>query len=139
MNLITLMLLTAAAASAQTPEVEVWAQSALQKVRPDDPARPSNLVWDKATRTITVAGAKNEHIPFQVIVSTPPPPNRYHKAASGFFVEASELVSGNGRIPKDRIKLYLEHVVLCYAKSSPAGETGFWPDALAPQIGRAHV
>lgn len=113
-------------------EVEVWAVSAIEKVRPDQPSQKSNLVWNGVDKTVSVAGAKNEHIPFQIVVSTPPPPTRYHKAASGFFVEASDLVSPNGRIPHGNIKLYFEHAVLCYGKSSPIGETGFWPDALAP-------
>jgi len=50
-------------------------------------------------------------------------------------VEPSDLVSPSGRIAKDRVKLYLEHVVLCYGKSSPVGATGFWPDALVPLTG----
>ncbi|HYK91013.1 MAG TPA: glycoside hydrolase domain-containing protein [Acidobacteriota bacterium] len=112
--------------------VEVWAVPSIHKVRPNDPAQSSNLVWSQKTKTITIEGARNEHVPFQVVVSTPPPPTRYDKAPSGFFVEASDLTSTKGRIPKDRIKLYFEHVILCYGKSSPIGETGFWPDALVP-------
>ncbi len=127
-----LVCLVVAAACAQTAEIEVWAVPAIHKVRPDDRPQAANLVWDGKSKTISIAGAKNEHIPFQLVVSTPPPPSRYHKAASGFFVEVADLVSGQNRIPRDRIKLYFEHVVLCYAKSSPAGDTGFWPDALAP-------
>ena len=127
-----LCLLVAAASSLQAGEAEVWAVPSLRKVRPDDRPQAVNRVWDKKTKTISIAGAKNEHVPFQVVVSTPPPPTRYDPAAYGFFVEASDLVSPLGRISKDRIKLYFEHVVLCYGKSSPVGETGFWPDALAP-------
>jgi len=35
-------------------------------------------------------------------------------------------------LARDHVKLYFEHVILCPGKSSPIGETGFWPDALAP-------
>jgi hypothetical protein len=124
--------LAAPSCFAQTGDVQVWAVPGVHKIRPDDRPQASNLVWDAKTKTISVSGAKNEHIPFQVVVSTPPPPTRYDPAASGFFVEASELVSPKGRIPRDRIKLFFEHAVLCYGKSSPVGDTGFWPDALAP-------
>jgi len=126
--LLALTLLEVSAAAA----VEVWAVPGIQKVRPDDPTETSNLVWSQKTKTVSLAGAKNEHVPFQVIISTPPPATRHEPPASGFNVEASDLLSSQGRIPKDRIKLFFEHVVLCYAKSSPVGATGFWPDALAP-------
>jgi hypothetical protein len=125
-------LMSGVAALAQTPSVEVWAVPSAVKVRPDDRVQARNLVWDKSTKTISIAGAKNEHIPFQIVITVPPPPDRYHPAASGFFVEVSDLVSGTGRLARDQVKLYFEHVILCPGKSSPIGETGFWPDALAP-------
>ncbi|HSB12806.1 MAG TPA: DUF4091 domain-containing protein [Bryobacteraceae bacterium] len=129
---VLIFLLTLLSLPVHAADIEVWAAPAIYKVRPDQPSQNSNLVWNAKTKTISVAGAKNEHLPFQVVVSTPPPPTRYHQAASGFFVEASDLVSSNGRISRDRIRLYVQHAVLCYGKSSPIGETGFWPDALAP-------
>ena len=125
----------AAAVCAADQPVSVWAVPSVQKVRPEDPVEGSNLVWSGKTKTVTISGAKNEHVPFQVVVTTPPPPTRYDKASSGFRVESSDLVSPAGRIAKDRVKLYLEHVVLCYGKSSPVGATGFWPDALVPLTG----
>jgi hypothetical protein len=125
-------LLAAAAACAQTGGVEVWAVPSVHKVRPDERPQSSNLVWDGKTKTVSVAGARNEHIPFQVVVTAPPPPSRYERAATGFFVEVSDLVADGARLPRDRVKLYFEHAILCYGKSSPAAETGFWPDALAP-------
>jgi hypothetical protein len=131
-SLVVSLLLAAAPGLAQQPVVEVWAVPSVQKVRPDAAPEEKNLVWSQTTRTVAVAGARNEHVPFQLVISTPPPKSRYEKAAAGFFVEASDLSSGQGRIDKEQIKLYFEHVVLCYAKSSPVGDTGFWPDALAP-------
>ncbi len=126
------LLLSAATAYSQNDGVQVWAVPSVYKVRPDERPQSSNLVWNGATKTVSVAGAKNEHIPFQVVVSAPPPPSRYERAATGFFVEVSDLVSGGARLPRDRVKLYFEHAILCYGKSSPEAETGFWPDALAP-------
>ena len=116
----------------ENDQAEVWAASSLQKIRPDDPVQSANLVWSAETKTIRVAGARNEHVPFQVVITVPPPPNRYIPAESGFWVEGADLVSDGGRIPQDSIKLYFEHAILVYAASSPVGETGFWPDALAP-------
>ncbi len=118
--------------SGHAAAAEVWAAPAVFKVRPEARVQESNLVWDGRSRTVRLAGAKNEHVPFQIIISVPPPPSRQEPPAGGFFVEASALESADGRIPSERIRLYLEHVVLCYAKSGPAGDTGFWPDALAP-------
>lgn len=129
---VSLSLFVALAIFAQTEPVEVWAAPSVYKVRPEERSQAANLVWDGKAKTISVTGAKNEHVPFQVVISTLPPPSRYHQAASGFFVEASDLVSTQGRIPRERVRLYFEHVILCYAKSSPVGETGFWPDALVP-------
>ncbi len=124
----------AAATSMDSTEnpVSVWAVPSVQKVRPDDRIEASNLVWSEKTKTVTIAGAKNEHVPFQIVISTPPPPTRHQKAASGFSVQASDLSSASAKIASDRVRLFLEHVVLCYGKSSPIGATGFWPDALVP-------
>src|ERR1051325_4619059 len=131
--LLIALLLSAALASAQTSEnVQVWAAGSLSKIRPDDRPQASNLVWNQKTKTISVAGAKNEHIPFQVVLTVAPPPTRNEKPADGFFVEAGDLTSGQGRIPRERLRLYFVHDILCYGASSPVGKTGFWPDALAP-------
>ena len=77
-------MISCVAALAQTPSVEVWAVPSAVKVRPDDRVQARNLVWDKSTKTISIAGAKNKHVPFQIVITVPPPPNSYHPAASGF-------------------------------------------------------
>ena len=113
-------------------KLEVWAVPAEQKVRPDDRTETNNLVWTKSEKKIRVAGAGNEHAPFQVII-TVPVPDRKDPAAKGFFIEASALSGGQGKsIAKEHIKFYLQHYILLDARSSPVGETGYWPDALAP-------
>jgi Domain of unknown function (DUF4091) len=124
--------LAAVSRCASGTDLDVWAVPSIHKVRPDDPAQSRNAVWDGASRTISVAGARNEHVPFQVVISAQPPKTRNDPAASGFFVTASDLVSTAGRIPSSQIKLYFEHDILCQAPSSPVGAGGFWPDALAP-------
>ena len=125
-----LLLLSVTAALAQTPPIEVWAVPSVYKVRPDEPSQARNLVWNKTSKTVSVAGAKNQHIPFQVVISASGA--KRDAAPSGFYVEADDLLSRNGRIPRENVKLYLEHFILCYGKSGPVGETGFWPDALPP-------
>ncbi len=133
--LLSLCLFVLEPQAAPGTDIQVWAVPGIHKVRPNDPVQSANLVWSKQTKTVSVEGAKNEHIPFQVIVSSPPPATRHDKPLSGIFVEVSDLTSPAGIIPRDRVKLFFEHVILCYGKSSPIGDTGFWPDALAPLTG----
>ena len=122
---------TARAASSDT--LSVWAVPAEQKVRPDDKIESANIIWSKNDRKIKVAGAGNEHVPFQIVITSPVPPGRRPKPAGGFFITASDLKSKTGKsIPQSQIKFYLEHYIMLYAKSGPVGGTGVWPDALAP-------
>ncbi len=114
-------------------DVKVWAVPAEHKVRPADRIQNSNLVWSGEKKQIKVAGAGNEHVPFQVVITTPVPPGWRPKAPDGFFIKASELVSASGKmIPQNNVNLFLEHYIQIYAVSSPVGTTGYWPDALAP-------
>src|SRR5687767_3043066 len=98
--LLVLLVLPEKLVHAQEAAVQVWAVPSIQKVRGDDRIETKNLVWASTTKTITVAGARNEHVPFQVVISTPPPPTRYDKAADGFFVEVSDLASASAKISK---------------------------------------
>ncbi len=112
---------------------KVWAVPAEQKVRPKDKAETGNLVWSGEKKQITVAGAGNEHVPFQVVISAPVPEGWRPKAPDGFFITVSDLKSLDGKvIPQKQISLFLEHYIQIYAMSSPVGATGYWPDALAP-------
>jgi hypothetical protein len=119
--------------TANRDSVKIWAVPAEQKVRPGDRVENSNLVWSAENKKIIVAGAGNEHVPFQVVITTPVPEGWRPKAPDGFFITASDLTSEAGKtIPQKQISLYLEHYILLFAKSSPIGATGYWPDALAP-------
>jgi hypothetical protein len=114
-------------------EMEVWAVPAEQKVRPEDRVESDNLVWSAKEKKIQIAGAGNEHAPFQVVITVPIPAGRRPKAPEGFFIETSDLTSPDGKIiPQKNINFYLQHYIMLYAKSSPIGGTGYWPDALAP-------
>src|SRR3954462_15638370 len=113
--------------------LSVWAAPAEQKIRPDDRIESENLIWSKAKKKITIAGCGNEHVPFQVVITNPVPPGRKPAAAGGFFIQSADLKSTDGKtISGAQISFYLEHYLLLYGKSGPAGATGYWPDALAP-------
>ena len=114
-------------------DIKVWAVPAEQKVRPGDKPETTNLVWSGEKKQISVAGAGNEHVPFQVIISAPVPEGWRPKAPDGFFITASDLTSSTGKvIPQKQVSLFFEHYIQIYAESSPIGATGYWPDALAP-------
>lgn len=114
-------------------DLTVWAVPAEQKVRPDDRVETNNLIWSKEKKKINVSGAGNEHIPFQVVITTPVPIGSRPKAPGGFFIKASNFTSKQGKtINQAQISFYLEHYIMLYGKSSPIGATGYWPDALAP-------
>lgn len=118
---------------AQAQDVTVWAVPAEQKVRPGDEIESENLVWSQDDGTVRVAGGANEHVPFQIIITTPVPEGYRPDPPGGFFIEASDLTSSGGEsISSDQIDLYLEHYILLHGKSSPIGATGYWPDGLAP-------
>ena len=124
---------TETSARASNDTLTVWAAPAEQKVLPADKIESANVVWSQSNKKINVAGAGNEHVPFQVIITSPVPPGRRPKPASGFFVIASDLKSKGGKsISKSQINFYLEHYIMLYAKSGPVGSAGTWPDALAP-------
>jgi hypothetical protein len=111
----------------------VWAAPAEQKIRPKDRVETDNLVWSKEAKKINIAGAANEHVPFQVVITVPVPVGRRPKAPGGFFITASSLTSKQGKtISKEQIKFYLEHYIMLTGVSSPIGAIGYWPDALAP-------
>jgi hypothetical protein len=129
---LSLSLITARAQDIRS-SIKVWAVPAEQKVRPNNRIESSNLVWSGENKKIAVAGAGNEHVPFQVVITTPVPEGWRPKAPDGFFITASDLTSAQGKtIPEKQITFFLEHYIQIYAISSPIGATGYWPDALAP-------
>jgi hypothetical protein len=120
-------------AAETSQDIKVWAVPAEQKVRPKDKPETKNLVWEGGKKQITVAGAGNEHVPFQIVITAPVPEGWRPKAPDGFFVTVSDLTAPGGKlIPQKQISLFLEHYIQIYAMSSPVGATGYWPDALAP-------
>lgn len=133
MFLSLFVLSTRAQDVAVSSDLKVWAVPAEQKVRPKDKPEKSNLVWSGEKKLITVAGAGNEHVPFQVVITVPVPEGWRPKAPDGFFVSTSDLTSSGGKvIPQKQVSLFMEHYIQIYGMSSRVGATGYWPDALAP-------
>lgn len=120
--------------NSEQSELAVWAVPAEQKVRPDDKVETNNLIWSGDKNEINLAGARNEHVPFQIVVTTSVSGSpRKMESPGGFFIEVSDLLSPAGnKISKNNINLFLEHYIFLSATSSPVGATKYWPDALAP-------
>lgn len=121
------------ASPASSESLTIWAAPAEQKIRPDDRIESDNIIWSKEKKKISVSGAGNEHVPFQVVITNPVPPGKNPVPPGGFFIKTSGLRNKEGKtIPEARISFYLEHYIMLYGKSGPVGATGAWPDALAP-------
>lgn len=115
-------------------ETTVWAAPAEQKIRPNDNIESENLIWNELKNEICIAGAGNEHVPFQVVVTTSSYGDpRKVEIPKGFMIQASDLKSKNGSIiDKKYLKCYLEHYIYLVGTSSSVGATGYWPDAIVP-------
>lgn len=117
----------------ESNQPEVWAAPAEFKVRPKTVIQDHNLIWTKSNKKIVLAGAGNEHIPFQVVITVPVPPGRKPKPQDGFFIKTTDLKSKEGNvISSKKISFFLEHYIMLTGASSPIGSTGYWPDAIVP-------
>ncbi len=100
-----------------------WTLSALEKVRPSDPA-PS-----APQKTARIEAARNEFEPFQLVLSSAAADIR------GVDVEASELRGPAGSvIPARNVAVYLEEFVRLQNASSVDKTSGEWPDPLVPRV-----
>ena len=120
--------------SSNKQEITVWAVPAEQKVRPEDRVEVENLIWSDKEKVINVAGAGNEHVPFQVVITTSVKGSpREIEVPNGFMIQVSDLISEQGyTIKKEYINCYLEHYIMLCGTSGPVGATGYWPDAIVP-------
>jgi hypothetical protein len=107
---------TCTAASA----AQVWVAPASQKVRPSTP------VPQPAPTSAAIAAAKNEFEAFHVVVTGP---------ATGVSMSFSGLSDGNGNTISGRdVVLYREALINILQQSGGDGATGWWPDALVPDV-----
>jgi len=103
-----------ACAPERAPAQQVWTALATEKIRPAATAR--------ADRSARISAARNEFEAFQVVVTGP---------ATGVRATASDL-SGPGTI--DGVRLFREGLVNLRYPSALDGATGWWPDALVPDV-----
>jgi hypothetical protein len=108
-------------------QVSVWASGCTEKIQRDKrSALPHDRVWDERTNTVSIAGVRGEHVPFQIIVTAD------QVNVSGITLEQTPLRDGVNTLSPENIHLYFEHLIKVYAPSGPHGEQGYWPDALVP-------
>jgi len=105
------------------PGLEWWTATALVKIRPLDP------MPDGAAKAVSIAAAKNEFEPFQIVLRA------QSEQLSDVDVEVSDLKGkGNSSIPKRDIQIYMERFIDLQKPSSIEGKSGEWPDALVPRV-----
>ncbi len=106
-----------------SPAVSWWIATALEKVRPTDPAPAS------AAHAARIEAARNEFEPFQVVLRS--------AAADieGIDVHPSDLRGPGGSVIAARwVNVYLERYVTLHTPSSVEETAGDWPDPLIPRV-----
>ena len=121
--------------------LRVWAAPELLKIHPvtgalleqaDFPEhRARNSVWNAATSTVRLTGARNEFVAFQLAVESAPP-------AAGIQIQVSRPLFAASTLPHvfqstGAVQVYREWFVPD-EKENPAGQ-GWYPDALVPLEG----
>ena len=118
LRLLTLgaALTVAGAASA----AQIWTAPAATKVR------PLAAVPQQAPTSAAIAAAKNEFEAFHVVVTGP---------ATGVSMSFAGLSDGKGHTISGRdVVLYREALINIANQSGGDGATGWWPDALVPDV-----
>ncbi|MEE9463432.1 MAG: glycoside hydrolase domain-containing protein [Bacteroidales bacterium] len=108
-------------------EVRIWATGCTEKIQRDKRSElPHDRVWNEQTNTVSVAGVRGEHVPFQLIVTAD------QVNVSGITLDKTALQSGENILSLDNVLLYFEHHIKVYTPSGIHGEEGYWPDAIVP-------
>ncbi len=136
--IIFLVIIISRMYSCAAGEVYIWAIGDCHKIDPVsgrdfNPFVPKNIsvrnyLWDKSSDTVTISGARNEYVSFQIVIEA------RSAVLNNVTVLFSDL-SGPSAIPKTNIDLFKEHYVNVYKKSDwplPSTGTGEYPDALIP-------
>lgn len=118
--------------------VKVWIIGGSHKIDPNtghdfNPFVPKNIdkrnyIWDSRTATIAIFGARNEFVPFQIII------NAENESLDEVSVIFSDL-RGPDIFKRNNIKLFKEHYTYIWGKSAwplPSTGPGWYPDALVP-------
>lgn len=104
--------------------MQVWATGSLERIHPEDPARPN--------QPLELFAARGETESFQIVLWGP-------KGIKGASLEVSELRgSGDAVIGQNHLTLYRQHYVQVWEPSPSSDATnrsqgaGWYPDALIP-------
>lgn len=122
--LLLLGLIIADVPCAQAQITRVWVADAMEKVQPYDAAQ--------GTTSISLAAAKNEYAPAQIVVSGE------QTSINSMTVSASDLTGPAGTISAGNYQFYKEHYMYITKASDnqsigqPGGAPVFVPDALVP-------
>ena len=110
----------ALAASSAASAAQIWIAPAATKVR------PQTAVPAQAPAAASIAAAKNEFEAFHVVVTGP---------ASGVSMAFDGVSDGQGHTISGRdVVLYREALINVANQSGGDGATGWWPDALVPDV-----
>lgn len=113
----------------QANEISVWAAGCTEKILEQErSALPHDQIWDAETKTVHLEGVRGEHLPFQVVVSTP------ERLVENIWIEPIRLMSGPNRIGTEHIRQFLMPLVNVYAATQDHGRSGRWPDPLVPLV-----
>jgi len=125
--LVTAVLGGCLAGRVREPRISVWATGDSLQVFPDTPYQDGNHHWDGTMGRVSLSGAANEWVAFQVVL-------RSDLAADGVGMEIAGLDGGGGRIEPGNIHLYREHYVRVKNPTPRRGSTGpgYYPDPLIP-------
>jgi len=125
---IALLAIQAAPAAAQ---LDVWALGDSEKLFQHATYEASNTFWNGATRTVSLHGARNEVIAFQIALRSAQP------VANVTLAPAGDFTGVGGSIDADHLDFYLEYYadIEIDDPGTYPGDFGFdelWPDALIP-------
>ncbi|HEY3325462.1 MAG TPA: hypothetical protein VGP72_33730 [Planctomycetota bacterium] len=117
--LAALFLFGSVALSGEAPVV--WCADDSVKVKPGDAPQDKNLVWDAASKTVTLGSAKNEYVAFQIVVKSS------NDDLAGVTVTPEALKGqGNAEIPLGNIELFVEHYLNVTISSRAGGAQKDW-------------
>ena len=105
---------------------EVGCYGDCEKIGPKDSLQENNLFWDGKDKVVSLKGAKNEYVAFQIIIKA-------GKSLSGVKVEAEEFKSKDGVISKSNIELFKEHY-LDVTLTSRSDKSNIMKDAKAGEV-----
>ncbi len=109
------------------PRITVWATGDSLKIFPDAPYQEANHHWNGPEGTVSIAGAANEWVAFQLVL-------RSDLNAGNVAVEIEGPAGEEHRLPPERVKLFRQHYVRVVTATPRRGSTGpgEYPDPLIP-------